>query len=266
MVKGIDTAAQGMMSIIMQNDINANNLANINTAGFKQSLAVFKNNYEGSVNRINTVGGYQQYGEKLGTLSLGSSVDASVIDLTQGSLKQTGNNMDLAIQGKGFFTVKMPDGTEAYTRNGSFVKNKDGFISDMNGNLLMGQKGPISLANAGNTNTAVDVSQFKVDAGGNVLYNKQIVDKLKIADFKDVNSLQQYGTSLFKTTQTSIMPTPANNFQISQGALEGSNANAIECMINSMHGERTYESLSKVIQTSDKSIQKTINDVGRVKR
>lgn len=265
MTKGIDAAAQGMMSIITQNDINANNLANINTAGFKQSIAVFKNTYESSINKIKTGDGYKQYGDKIGTLSLGSSIDASVIDLTQGNIKQTSNNMDLAISGKGLFTVKMPDGSEAYTRNGSFIKNKDGFVSDLNGNALMGENGPISVSGDG-TNSAVEVKKFKVDEIGNVYYDKQKLDRLKIVEFKNINDLKQCGNSLFQTNPGAVRPTAATNYQISQGALEGSNANAIECMINTMHGERTYESLSKSIQSSEKTLSKAVSEVGRVKR
>jgi flagellar basal-body rod protein FlgG len=265
MTKGIDAAAQGMMSIITQNDINANNLANINTAGFKQSIAVFKNTYESSINKVNNNNGYTQYGDKIGTLSLGSSIDSSIVDLTQGNLKQTGNNLDLAISGKGLFTVKMADGSEAYTRNGSFIKNKDGFISDSEGNILMGEKGPIAIS-GGNTNSAIEVNKFKVDESGNTYYDKQPIDRLKIVEFNNAKDLQQYGNSLFKTSPNVQPPKAATSFQISQGALEGSNANSIECMINTMHGERTYESLSKVIQTSEKTISKAVNEVGRVKR
>lgn len=264
MTKGIDAAAQGMMSITTQIDINANNLANINTAGFKQSIAVFKNTYDASVNKIKTNDGYKQYGDKIGTLSIGSNLDASVIDLSQGNIKQTGNDFNLAISGKGLFALKMQDGSEAYTRNGNFIKNKEGFLSDINGNVLIGEKGPLSFGD--NNNDQIEVKKFKVDERGDVFYNNKRVDSLKIVEFNNVNDIQQNGNSLFISKPNTSPPTAARNYAITQGAVEGSNASAIECMINTMQGERTYESLSKVIQTSDKTLSKAINEVGRVKR
>lgn len=261
MIKGIESAAQGMMSIMTQNDIIANNLANINTAGFKQSTAVFKNAYEASLNHIETSNGYSKYGQKLGSLSVGSMVDATVLDFNQGGIKPTGNDLDLAITGQGLFTLESPDGNELYTRNGSFLKSQDGFITDINGNKLMAENGPIKIPPGKTT----DIKKFKINENGFVSYDNKIVDKLKISDFEDRNTLEKLGTSLFKQTENSTI-IPAKDFGITQGALESSNANTVDCMIKSIHGERIYESLSKVIQNSDRTLQKTISDVGRIKR
>ena len=256
MVKGIETAASGMIGIMNLNDIISNNLANVNTPGFKQSVAAFKSFKDVMVNKMDSSNGYTKHTkESLGTISSGSAIDQTVMDFKQGAVQITGNPLDIALEGKGFFTIQTPNGL-AYTRNGSFVKNSNGEITTTEGYPLMGQGGPITLNNNSN--------DVKINSDGTVLVNNQSTGKLKIVDFNDTSTLQAIGNSLYKPTNGQA-PIAATSCQVKQGALESSNSNVIECMVNSINASRTYETLSKVIDSNNKSLTQAINTVGRIR-
>lgn len=237
MTEGINAAASGMVGILSLNDVISNNLANINTPGFKQSIVTFKSFKDVMVNKLDNSNDYVKPGESLGNLSAGSCVDGSSLDFKQGGIQTTGNPLDFAINGKGLFTVQTPTGT-AYTRNGTFMINNQGQISTTEGYPVMGQSGPITAKiNSG----AKDV---KILTDGTVQVNNQTIAKLKIVDFNNKNSLQPLGNSLYKPANGQT-PVNATGFEIKQGALETSNANVVECMVNSINASRTYESCQK---------------------
>ena len=258
MTIGIDAAAKGMNGIMTLNDVLANNLANINTTGFKKSNVAFKNFQDILVNQIGTSGNKQaQYGK----VSAGSVVDSATIDFQQGVIKNTGNPLDLAINGDGFFEVKTPAGT-AYTRNGSFIIGDKGQITTIDNYPLMGEKGPITLDLKNK-----QVKDIQIDAQGRIQLDGNEVAKIKIVDFKNKNSLQQEGASLF-VPSNGQNPVPVNTAKSSvvQGSLEDSNANSIETMVNSLKGMRIYDSLAKTIETSNKTLMRDIDSVGIIKR
>ncbi|OGI16996.1 MAG: flagellar basal-body rod protein FlgF [Candidatus Melainabacteria bacterium RIFOXYA2_FULL_32_9] len=259
MVRGINISATGLVNITDYHDIIANNLANVNTPGFKQTLASFKSLDDIEVNKIDAAKGFDNK-QSLGTISAGGVIDSTVFDFSQGSIKPTGNPFDLAISGEGFFVVNTPNG-EAYTRNGSFITGEDGLVTTLNGHPLVGESGPISI----NINEA-DVKSIKIHPNGDVEINKEIVDKVKIVDFEDRKMLKAMGDSLFKPVDDSQKPIDSENYQINQGALESSNANVVECMIKSIEAMRAYENLTKNIETVNRGLSKTINEVGRIKR
>lgn len=259
MVRGIDIAATGMVSLSHYHDIIANNLANINTPGFKQTLASFKNVENLEVSKIDAAQGFKN-NESPGIVSAGSVLDSTTFDFKQGSVKTTGNPLDLAIQGDGFFAVRTPDG-DAYTRNGSFIKGEDGGITTIEGYPLIGESGnPLSVS----TNN-FDAKKLRILSNGDLEINKEIVDKVKIVDFNDKSQLKALGGSLFKSVKENNIK-DAENYQITQGSLESSNANVIESMIKSIDAMRTYEFLSKNIETVNRGLSKTVNEVGRLKR
>lgn len=256
MVRGIEAAAAGMASIMNWNDIIANNLANVNTPGFKQTLVSFRNiqNMEVKDYPLNN-----DKSKPLGILSAGSTLDLAALDMKQGAIKMTGNPLDLSINGNGFFVIQTPQG-EAYTRNGSFIRNQDGEITTIEGYPLMGESGPIS-ANSSNAN----VQDIVIDKNGNVSVNQKLTDKLKIVDFTNASALQPLGNSLYAASNNQSIITP-DKYEINQGSLEMANSNPIESMISSINGSRAYETLAKVIETENRSVTKTATEVGRVKR
>jgi len=261
MFRGIEIAAKGMTSIINYNDIIANNLANVSTPGFKQLNPAFKDIHQIALN-----GNGQEifgHGGKIGSLSAGSMLDITQLDFTQGALIKTDGRLDVALNSDGFFAVKTESGEQAYTRNGGFFLNEDGDLTTRAGDAVMGEGGGIINLDLGNNS----VSDISITADGRIMLKDQEIDKLKVVNFEDTTKLKAMGNTLFKNTdEENNAPKDVNYYTVAQGYLEGSNANVIESMINSITGTRTYETLSKVVQDSNSTFKKAVDDVGRVVR
>jgi len=260
MVQGIETAAAGMVSIIDRNDIIANNLANTNTVGFKQLMPSFKNIHDVDVQVKNIDDPASPGMKKIGTLSAGCALDATQLDFAQGALKQTGRSLDVALDGEGFFRVKNDSG-EYYTRNGSFSLNEEGDLITRSGDLVLNNSGgTINIDITGRSMEDVTITK-----DGRIMHNDAELDRLGIVDFADKTKLKMKGHSLFENIDPKVKPVEPENYSVSQGFLEGSNANVIKSMINSVEGSRIYETLSKVIRDSDQTLRKTVNEVGDVR-
>jgi flagellar basal-body rod protein FlgG len=257
MVRGIDTAASAMVGITALNDILANNLANINTPGFKQSNVTFKSIQDVVLKRSDSSNSGNNNTPAVGTISLGSVVDSNAVDFRQGGIKSTSNPLDLAIDGKGFFEIKTPNGT-AYTRNGSFKRLSNGEIATNEGYILQGNNGPIKLENK-------DLQKLMVNSDGTIEYEGEVINKVKVVEFKNVYDLQPVGNSIFKLNNSQNKPELAKHFELTQKALENSNSNVVETMVNSITGMRTYDSLAKVIETNKNTLGKAVNEVGRLR-
>ncbi len=252
MLQGIDTAAIGMASIIDQNDIIANNLANVNTIAFKQLIPTFRNIEEAEIPAQG-----QNIAPK-GSLSLGSMIDTTSLDFSQGSLKKTNRTLDVAINGEGFFVVENSLG-EFYTRNGNFTLNEDGDLVTKTGDKVLSESG-------GEINISIEqnLSKLCIAEDGRLMYGNEEIGKLKIVNFEDASKLKAFGHSLFKNTDPGSKPEEMERPNVAQGYLESSNANVVKSMIDSITGSRTYEVLSKVIRDSDGTLRKTVTEVGTV--
>lgn len=270
MLRGMEAAASAMAGVTVMNDILANNLANVNTPGFKQSNVTFKSIQDVVLNRMNN-SSQDNSGNMtapLGVISIGSTVDSAPVDFRQGGIKMTSNPLDFAIDGKGFFEIKTPDGNTAYTRNGSFKRLSDGRIATMDGSIVQS----VTMPDKQTKDLVLkdeDITKMVVNSDGSIDLNGQISNKLKIVQFKDVKNLTPIGNSVFKfsdpTNNPENKPVLGKNFELSQRALESSNANVVETMVSSIEGMRTYESLSKVIEANKGTLSKAVNEVGRLK-
>lgn len=247
MIRGIDTAATGMKTILELNDIVANNLANVNTPGFKQLMPSFRDVEEVEVDSV-------------GTLSAGSILDTTRLDFSQGALKKTNSPLDVAINGDGFFAVKNSAGEEFYTRNGGFVVNEEGVLATRTGEIVLGEGG-------GEINIDVEgksVNDILITNNGTIMLDNQEVDRLMLVNFEDLSGLKARGNSLFENIDENNRPVELESPSVAQGYIESSNANVVESLINSITGSRTYETLSKVIRDTDVTLRKAVTDVGRV--
>jgi flagellar basal-body rod protein FlgF len=215
--------------------IIANNLSNVQTAGFKREVPVFNNFLSQAQDAFRNIDN-----------------DPVKISFTPGTIQKTGNDLDFAIEGEGFFKVKTPNGVR-YTRSGNFGLNKDKVLINANGFPVLGQRGEITLT--GNKITVARNGSISVD--GNEL------DHIAVVTFPDSNVLNKEGHTLLKTESTET-EMAAQQSQVVQGALEASNVNPVEEMINLMDSFRTYESCLKIIQADDSLDSKAVNDVGRV--
>ncbi len=257
MVRGLYTAYTGMVNEQNRLDIIANNLANAATVGFKED-----NSTSQSFDDLLTIkirdGSEPMNNRAIGTMSLGVKMGESYTDYKQGSLRQTANNYDLALEGDGFFTLSVTDKagnvSTNYTRNGSFTMTKDGHIVDDDGNYLMGESGAIVVP--------TDAADVVVDQTGTVFADGVLVDKIKITDFQDYNYLSKIDDTMYRALDGAVEKT--SNSSIQQGYTEQSNVNVVSEMIDMISVTRAYEANQKAIKTVDQTLELAVSSVGRV--
>lgn len=263
MIRALFTAATGMIGQQMNIDTIANNLANVNTTGFKKSRVNFQDLlYE----TIKPAGSETAAGTTIPEgIQVGHGVrPASVAKLyTSGNLIQTGNSLDLVVEGNGFFQIQLPDGTTAYTRDGSFKMNQDGIIMTADGYPLTP-----SITVPTNYETLSVGSDGTVSATVPGATATQTLGQIELARFTNPAGLDaKLGRNLLTETQASGAPTtaqPGNDGMglIEQGFLENSNVQVVEEILQMIIAQRAYEANSKVIQSSDEMLQ-TANNVKR---
>jgi flagellar basal-body rod protein FlgG len=238
-----------------QMDTISNNLANVSTNGFKGSRAVFEDLLYQTIRQPGA--NSTQQTELPSGIQLGTGVQQVATErlYTQGNLQQTGNSKDVAINGQGFFQVQMPDGTTAYTRDGSFQTNAQGQLVTSSGyqvlpaitipqnatSLTIGSDGVVSVTTAGSTATTQ-------------------IGSLQVATFINPTGLDAKGENLFQETTSSGTPnvaTPGLNGAgtLNQGYVEASNVNVVQELVNMIQTQRAYEINSKAVTTSDQMLQ-----------
>ena len=257
MVKGLYTAYTGMINEQYRLDVVANNLANAATVGYKKESVSNQSFDDVLAVKVNdeTVGNLNQ---RIGSMSLGVKFGENYTDYSQGSLHQTGNTFDLAIQGKGFFRVAVQNknGSESikYSRDGSFTVTSEGYVTDADGNRLMGEDGYIQVpTNAG---------EVSIDASGNIYSDGEYVNRITLADFEDYNYLEKYADDLYQTVDGATEIDSSGS--ILQGYTEQSNVSTVKEMVDMISITRAYEANQKVITTVDTMLDKAVNQVGKL--
>jgi flagellar basal-body rod protein FlgG len=245
---GLD-AQQTQMTVV------SNNLANVNTTGYKKGRAVFEDLMYQNLRQVGAA--TSQDTQAASGLSLGTGVRVVATEkvFTQGSFNQTGNSMDVAIQGRGFFQVLMPDGTMGYTRDGSFQVNSQGQIVTASGYVVQ-------------PSVTVPQNAQSVTIGADGTVSAQIpgqatstqVGTLQLADFINPAGLQPRGENLLTesaSSGTAQVSTPGLNGvgTLQQGAVESSNVNVVEEMVNMIETQRAYEMNTKAITSTDQMLQ-----------
>lgn len=246
----------GMEAQQMQLDVISNNLANSSTNGFKRAHAVFEDLMYQNLRQAGSSTSEQSQLPTGLQVGLGVRTVATSRSFVQGSLQQSGNNLDVAIQGNGFFQITMPDGTINYTRDGAFQVNAQGQIVTSNG--LPVANGITVPANATNVQISAD-GNVTATIPGNVA--PQPIGTIALASFINPAGLEPRGQNLFAETAASGQPntgTPGANGlgQLMQGFLETSNVNVVQELVTMIQTQRAYEMNSKAIQTSDQMLQK----------
>ena len=249
MIRGIYTAASGMIAETVRTDTTANNLANASTTGYKKDVVITKDFPGLLLQRLN-----DGPDAAIGTLGVGVKVDQTATEHATGSVRSTGNPLDLAIEGRGFFTVQTPNGLR-YTRNGSFTCSATAQLVTSDGYPVMGQNGPISLAGA-------EGGKITIMQDGRILVNEVETNQLRLTDFADPNRLSKEGANLYAMGDA----VQENNAigKVSQGSLELSNVNVVAEMVNLIAGYRSYEVNSKAVLAQDQMLDKAVNEVGNV--
>jgi flagellar basal-body rod protein FlgG len=254
MIRSLWISKTGLDAQQTQMDVVSNNLANVSTAGFKRSRAVFEDLLYQTLRQPGAQTSQQSVlpsGLQIGT---GVRPVATERIHTQGNLQQTSNSKDVAIQGEGFFQVAMPDGTTAYTRDGSFQVDNQGQLVTSSGFVI--QPAITIPANAQSISIGRD-GTVSVQVSGSASTTQ--VGALQLANFMNPAGLESRGENLYLETGASGSPstnTPGTNGAgvIMQGYVETSNVNVVEEMVNMIQTQRAYEINSKAISTSDQML------------
>jgi len=271
LVRGMYTATSGALVAQSAVDTIANNLANANTAGFKQKLLQVQAQPQTELYRIQTDPG-RSPGARLdgvpvmvpiGTLGSGSEIYDTPSDFQQGSISATGNDLDVALSGPGFFATQAGDGTRAYTRDGSFQRDANGYLVASNGDRVLGANGAaIQLPDTGKVGIARDGTVTVTQQGTGQDNTPQVVGQLQLVEFANTNALRPQGDSRFIDTGNA-QPAAATRTTALQGSVETSNANVVSSMVGLISNERWFDMNIQMIQAQDTTTGQAIQSIGR---
>lgn len=261
MTSALWTAKTGLDAQQTRMAVITNNLANASTTGFKRGRAQFEDLLYQNVRQVGSQS--SQNTQLPSGLMLGTGVRtvSTAKIFTQGNLVQTGNKLDMAINGRGFFQVQLPDGTAAYTRDGSFQINAEGQLVTSNGYLLQPE-----ITVPGNAQTVTISGDGTISAQLPNDPKPNQIGTVQLADFVNPAGLQAAGGNLFLESAASGSPQtgqPGSNGigMIAQGSLETSNVNVVEELVDMIETQRAYEMNSKAISTTDQMLQYVNNNL-----
>ncbi|MDR1104770.1 MAG: flagellar basal-body rod protein FlgF [Treponema sp.] len=281
MIRGWFTGASGMQAQQWRLDAVANNLANVDVDGYKRDMAAFKTFPQLLLRRTDDDGVYRHpFGSAdaapiIGKIGTGVELNELYTDLSQGAMKETQSDFDLALDGGGFFAIATPWG-ERYTRNGSFQLGKEGFLETKEGYPVLGEKGPVR----------VKANNFQIDKDGRIWINAAyaddpslmisrenntweetaLLDTLKVVTFDIDRYLEKQGSSLYRESETSgpaVLVEGERRPAVLQGFVEASNVDPVIEMVQMIEVNRAYEANQKVIQSGDSMLGTLINQVIR---
>ncbi len=251
MLNGFYMSAAGMITQAQRVDVIANNIANVNTTGFKKDAMTFSEMYNESIyerrsgDKINDVA-YQMSG--------GVLLDSTNTLFSPGSFRHTGSDFNLAIQGQGFFKLAN-DEDVMYTRAGLFEVSPDGYLINYGNNLR--------VQNTNDSPIYVGGSKFKVLRDGTVLLDGAPSSRIKLVDFNNRENLRKVGSNMFRVIDQEPEQDVVQT-NVFQGYLEESNADGISEMVELINASRAYQMNASFIQTQDGALRSTINTLGRV--
>lgn len=264
MIRGLYTSVSGLITQEAKQDVITNNLANVNTVGFKgDNLSVRKfddvliQNYDKKINGRNVK-------NVIGSLSQGSKIDTTKTNFVQGMIQSTEKPTDFAIEGSGFFTVSrnmLGNEKQYFTRDGHFHINGAGNLVNDSGDKVLVRELDNNYQPVGNPKPLyVGDNKIACDRQGNLTVGNAKY-KFYTVNFQDYNQLKKAGDNLYEGAN----PYEDNNMSIRQNSLEKSNINVINEMVNMMTVMRTFESSQKVVQALDETLGKAVNEVGTIR-
>lgn len=242
-VRGIESLVATMQMQWQRQEILANNLANLSTPGFKQDDLALVPDGAAAPGRDGTAA----------NLLPQSRAMRQWTDWSQGFVRETGRNLDLALNGNGFFVVETPAGPR-FTRAGVFTLSRDGFLATNTGERVLGDRGPIALGS----------ERVTINTRGEIHRNGQRIGTLRVVDFPQPYRLRKEGNGLVAPADPTVLPEPARDYEVMSGALENSNVNPVETMVNMIDLLRKYEAAQKTIQAVQEANKQATTDIGRV--
>ncbi len=233
-----NSAVIGLFRQQRRYELISNNLSNVQTPGFKKDAPVFHQVFSDALN------------PSLTALSMDSEISQTLFN--QGEIQRTGNLLDLAVEGEGFFKIKTPEGIR-YTRNGNFHLTQEGVLVQSNGFPVLGKNGEITLQG----------SKIEVEKDGTIKMDGENRNQLALVTFADLKGLRKEGQSLFKL-ETEQEEKAAEGGQVLQGVQEGSNVNSMEEMVLLIDALRSFEACHKIVQVQDEMNARAVNDLAKV--
>ena len=264
MVKGLYTAHMGMVNEQKRLDVLSNNLANADTNGYKKEGTTSQTFADELAIRIKDTS-YNKKAKQLGTMSMGVHIGETYTDYSQGNYRVTDNLTDFAINGNGFFAIAYTDKSGntsiKYTRDGAFIVNTQGYLVTKDGDFVLSQEGAAN--NNPNARIQLDPNhQLSVKKDGTIYQNDVLVGEIGLVDFADYNYLAKFGENLYDLVDGGTQI--ATEALIDQKYLETSNVNVVSEMVNMITISRAYQAGQKVMNSIDQSLDKAVNQVGRV--
>ena len=241
MIRGLYFSSSAMQYLDERMDVVANNLANVDTNGFKRTDIAFHQRM---------VAEQAKHRDQINIDPLPKGEIRTYIEYTQGHIKQTSNPLNFALDGSGFFTIQTPEGL-AFTRDGAFTMNDEGFLTTMDGFYVMGGYGPIRI----------EGKSFSISDHGHIMIDGVVMEQFEIQNF-DIKDLIQGGRNLYFTRDDFVKNTDATA-HIRQGYIESSNVNIVKEMIAMIAINRQYQANEKAIKTADEALNKSVNNIAR---
>ena len=256
MVRGLYTACTGMVNQMARLDVISNNLANSDTTAYKKEGSTSQSFNSVLAIKIND-SSVKYIPQPVGNMSLGVKIGETYTNYSDGNLEETGNTLDVALAGKGFFAISYADrnGNESirYTRDGNFALSSDGTLMTKDGDFILDENGDMI-----NIPPGTDIS---INESGVIYASGQEVARLQMVDFEDYNYLKKFGENMYIAVDGAV--TQEANCKVYQGYLEASNVNVIDEMVEMISVTRDYESNQTIIQSIDSTLETAVN-LGRL--
>lgn len=257
MIRGLYTSGWSMLALNKKMDVIANNLANVSTNGYKRDTVAMEGFPELLAKRLHDNTDGVVGGVPVGELSFSHDVGEVYTYFRPGGLVQTDNSLDFSIrdEGNAFFSIAVPVGeefTEQYTRDGGFMLNANGQLITKQGYFVLGEKGVIQL----------DGDQFTLLKDGTITQNGIAVDRLLIRQFENPGTLRKNGQNLLTPTDETVQADFTG--QVLQNYIEQSNVEVVREMVDMISLMRSYEANQRIITAQDSTLEKAVNEVGRV--
>jgi len=251
LIRGIYTGAAALNLYELKQSVLANNLANIDTPGFKQDVFWIEGGEEAPIFRFlggNTPQflGYMNPAPQPGVMA--------TTDFSPGRIEWTGNPLDLAIEGEGFFVVNV-QGQELYTRAGNFTLDSEGRLVTLSGDPVQGKNGDIILPQG---------REVVIEEDGRIAVDGQFVDELRVMQFSDLSSLEKRGGNLFALREGALGGEEKEDVVLKQGFLERSNVDAIETMVSMIAALREYEITQRTVVSHDEALSRATTEIARL--
>jgi flagellar basal-body rod protein FlgG len=259
-IRALYAAASSMLASFTRQEQTTNNLANLNTPGFKRdTMPVRSSPVVGEVRPFEALLSLpyptRTARVPLGVVGTGVLNDPVVTDFSDGDVRTTGNELDVALLGPGFFEMQGQDGALFYSRAGQFSRDAVGRLTDAAGNLVLGDDGPIQVGQG----------QVEIDGDGTVYADGEPITLLRVMVFPPDTPMRKLGNSGFLPVDPELRPTfAAEGTVVQQGALEQSNVDPTRSVIEMLSATRQYEAAQRLVQMNDAILDRSVNDVGRV--